>query len=533
MTAIRRSSRATSQIGDLGENVVANAIVRLLGWQPRKDPSDNGIDHNVEIPSEGDLPSVRFLIQVKTEETLNAKRNGHWSIKFKRAALAKYAKSRHAVFGFKVDLATDEIRWLDVLASMKAQPGSMTFDLPPSQVFNKSTAETFAKSVRFAIAELDDKYHAPARGLEYRAKRFEALDPRFEVKADLIDGVERYSFGVRLGEQAKLRIVANSEEDSKKIQSAIEYGTKVNIRGQLKGSPIVQHDGSVESHLTLTPKARDFRLGITTELDGHRFYIELPAETSFGTQGAEIRTTDPKCPFKITMQFDRGGIAQSYTFEIDYKVWDRERVTELSLFDQTYQFAQSLANEHRFRLDYIDYGTPKELVAGVVDKPDPGYEDTFKFLEILRKLRMVCRELGTEATFKEGIEVTVDDQLSIIRAYELLEGKTLPFEGTRFTLTLGDEATDAEQLLQSGNPAVGLQMANILANVSFAGSAVASIPVTAAIKAFKIVSRSANKLRIETLPGSTITRVSSTLLESQGSASELQPTCGAFSRHCF
>jgi hypothetical protein len=144
----------------------------------------------------------------------------------------------------------------------------MTFDLPPSQIFNKSTAETFAKSVRLAIAELDDKYHPPAKALEYRAKRFEALDPRFEVKADLIDDVVRYSVGARPGQQAKLRIVAKSEEDSKKIQSAIEYGTKVNIKGKLKGSPIVQHDESVESHLALTPKARDFRLGISTSLMG-------------------------------------------------------------------------------------------------------------------------------------------------------------------------------------------------------------------------------------------------------------------------
>jgi hypothetical protein len=136
-----------------------------------------------------------------------------------------------------------------------------------------------------AIAELDDKYHPPATGLEYRAKRFEALDPRFEVKADLINGIEHYSLGARLGEQALLRIVANSAEDSKKIQSAVEYGTKVDIKGRLKGSPIVQHDDSVEAHLTLTPKARDFRLGITTEFDEHRFHIELPAETSFGTRG--------------------------------------------------------------------------------------------------------------------------------------------------------------------------------------------------------------------------------------------------------
>jgi hypothetical protein len=90
----------------------------------------------------------------------------------------------------------------------------------------------------------------------------------------------------------------------------------------------------------------------------------------------------------------------------------------------------------------------------VADKPDPGYEDTFKFLGILQKLRVVCRKLGTEATFKEGIELTADDQLSIIRACELLEGKTLPFEGTLFTLTLGDEATDAATPTPAANARV-------------------------------------------------------------------------------
>jgi hypothetical protein len=45
-----------------------------------------------------------------------------------------------------VDLATDEIRWLDALASMKAQPESMTFDLPPSQF-----AQSLANEHRFRL----------------------------------------------------------------------------------------------------------------------------------------------------------------------------------------------------------------------------------------------------------------------------------------------------------------------------------------------------------------------------------------------
>ena len=471
----------------------------LLKWQPRKDEDDDGIDHNVEIPAERDRPSVRFLIQVKTAEKVRPKKGGHWSITFSGSSLAKYLKSRHAVFGFKADLATKEIRWLDVIASAKAAPSARTFDLPPDRALHEGTSEVFARAVYAAIAALDDQYHPPAVALKYRAEQLEAIDSRFGVRADLVDGVERYTLEPRPGHKATITIVPSSDEDAKRIQAAVEYGSKVTVNGRLKGSPIVQRGGHVNSHLELTPKARDFRLGITAEREGHRFHIELPAETSYGIRGIEIRTADPNCPFGITVQCDRDGSTRSYTMEIDYHVWDGKLVTALPLFDKTYEFASCMGEGCKFKLDYVDYGESRTLLDGVTDKAGADFENTFHFLEILRKLRVVCMEYGVAATFKEGVEVTVDDQKSIVIAYELLGGSELPWAGMRFSVSLSEQGKEIVKHL----PGVSF-LANVLANVHYGGLLITSIPVQANIKEFEVLSLSESEIVLRTLPGSTI-----------------------------
>jgi hypothetical protein len=276
----------------------------------------------VEIPSDGDRPSVRFLIQVKTSENIRPKRNNHWSIKFDRPALNKYLRSRHAVIAFRVNLASEEIRWLDVLAAAKGKPKALSFDVPPGQAFSQGTVPEFVAAVHLAIAELDDTYHPPAKAAAYRAQRLEKLDPRFKVKLDVVNGVEQYTIGAKPGQQPSLGIITGSQEDDKKIQSAVEYGSKVSIWGQLTGSPIVQHGEGGDSILRLEPGARDFQLGITAEGGGHHFHIELPGERSVGTRGMEFRTADPNCPFRLTIQWDREHSFRSYDLAIDFRVWD-------------------------------------------------------------------------------------------------------------------------------------------------------------------------------------------------------------------
>src|ERR1700687_2877931 len=51
-TLMSRKGRKTDLVGNQGENLVVNALAKLLEWVARKDHPDDGVDLNVEIPAE-------------------------------------------------------------------------------------------------------------------------------------------------------------------------------------------------------------------------------------------------------------------------------------------------------------------------------------------------------------------------------------------------------------------------------------------------------------------------------------------------
>jgi hypothetical protein len=65
------NDKSTDHISEPGENIVKNRFYRVFRWRPRKDSPDFGFDVNVEIPAEEVKPTERFLIQVKTSETIH------------------------------------------------------------------------------------------------------------------------------------------------------------------------------------------------------------------------------------------------------------------------------------------------------------------------------------------------------------------------------------------------------------------------------------------------------------------------------
>jgi hypothetical protein len=238
---------------------------------------------------------------------------------------------------------------------------------------------------------------------------------------------------------------------------------------------------------------------MTVERGDLTFHIELPGEASYGIKGVELRSADPRCPFKMTVQCDRDGTARDYTVEIMYPVWEGRPVTELPLFEQTLQLAHCMAEGCKFRFDFIDYGVHKTLLTGETDKAGPDFEDTFNFLKIVDKLRFICGKLGAAVVFRQGIEVTVQEQRDIHLAYDLLNGKTAALEGAQFTVTPSEEGREA--LLEPGTMGIQLQMS---LNVSFAGSPVTTVPVKADIVAFKVSSQDEDTIIIDTLAGTTI-----------------------------
>lgn len=161
----------TDLVAERGENHVKSAFAKILQWVARKDYPDDGIDLNVEIPADGNYPAERVLVQVKTAGRIKPRKDGSWSASVRDSALRKYKRSRHAVFLFVVDLASDEIRWIDLLNIIRQSPDRRTFTMPAAQKFDEETAGTFCNAVRFAIDAQNDRHYPPGQALVYRRNR--------------------------------------------------------------------------------------------------------------------------------------------------------------------------------------------------------------------------------------------------------------------------------------------------------------------------------------------------------------------------
>jgi hypothetical protein len=303
-------SKRTDLIGERGENLVKIAFAELLQWVARKDDLDDGIDLNVEIPAEAEFLSECFLAQVKTFSKVTPLGSGHWSTTLKRTALRKYKRSKHVVLLIMVDLHSGEIRWLDCSGVLRMEPERRTFSIGPEQVLNEATAAGFALAIRHAIEEQSDAHRPPTKALEYRAKRYEAQDPRFKVTAEIIQGVERYSVAAIGAVRVAMTITPATVEDARALEQAYEFGSLADIRvARMKfdGPRFLNRTDLGDSRFSIQPRAIPFRAGIILTPESGPVVpvsIEVNAAFSRGVRGFEVRTDDPQFPLHITLRVE-------------------------------------------------------------------------------------------------------------------------------------------------------------------------------------------------------------------------------------
>jgi len=359
-----KGGRSTDLIAERGENLVKNAFLEILQWVPRTDDPDDGIDLSVEIPSYDGRPTERFLVQVKTASAISPLRNGAWSASIARSAARKYQRSRHPVFLFRVDLKSQEIRWLDLSDALRSQPKRLTFSLPADQKLDRASAEAFRAAVRRSIEAQDDRHHPPAQALAYRAQQFAAKDPRLTVRGEIVDGLERYTFTAKEAFRGRIKVLPRTRTDAKRLIEAHAYGSKAQIKlksFRIEGSPALEHEGSSEAHLTIEPRARKFRLGIAASRhDGSSAGtpIELDAQLARGSRGWEVRSADPECPLELVLKLDTEEDNKNrITVDIQFERWDGRPFAQLPIVEQLAALAGCIAQRGRLIFECIEYGS--------------------------------------------------------------------------------------------------------------------------------------------------------------------------------
>jgi hypothetical protein len=440
-----RAIGRTRATGATGENLVSIALREHMDWIPRKDEFDEGIDLNVEVPADPPRPGRRFLAQVKTRTQFRQRTDGSWTVTIRGAVARRYRSLREPVFLLAVDLQRNEIRWTNVTAALKFRPNERTFGLNPQHVLKPETASKLRSAVFDAFDESDDQYHPPLEALRHRERKLEGLNPSFTVKGAIVDGVERYEFGLRQGGSHKVRLKTRTEEATNMLQEAHDFGSRVELavkREDIAGLPILPHPTISESLLKIEARSKRFRLGLTsTSLeDAPSLTLELDAELARGTVGWEVRTADPACPFEFRVMIPDPGLEGRFEFRCDDHPWEDRPLAELPGLKSLQRLTSMLSRSATLTFDWIDTCERRTMTSFVVHPESTEHlKGTMQRIEFFCQLAELCRSLGFESVYHTGDVLTENQFQNLALAFSLLPGKPIPFSGYRYSLRPNEE----------------------------------------------------------------------------------------------
>jgi hypothetical protein len=482
-----KRAKRTDLICERGENLVKNRFFEILQWIPRKDHPDDGIDLNVEIPSEDERPSERFLVQVKTASAIKPLRNNYWSASIDNAAALKYLRSRHAVFLFRVDLKTEEIRWIDLLHVLLKEPERRTCSLPPSQRLDADSAKIFRDAVRQAIQAQDDRHHPPKSALKYREQQLEAKDSRFTVQGEIVGGREQYRFIAKKDFRARVKVVPRTKRDARRLVEAHDFGSKAEIKlksYRIEGAPVFEREGSSDSTMRIEPHARKFRMAVTSFTNAEpqeKSHIEMNAEMSRGFRGWELRSADPECPLEIALRLDKTDDGKNkFEVNIVYERWNGRAFTQLPILPQLLALARCFADRGQVIFEWIEFGERRQILTTTVQADRTlRFKHTVNHLQFLSQVADVCREIGSDARFSSRDVLEPSQLESFSAAYRLTRGESVPLDG--FEPTLTPTARGLQALRESPSSTVQVKMPMLL---TLGETVVGELPIQATIEKF-------------------------------------------------
>lgn len=440
-----RATRRTRATGATGENLVSIALREHMDWIPRKDEFDEGIDLNVEVPSDPTRPGRRFLAQVKTRTQFRDRRDGSWAVTIRGAVARKYRTLREPVFLFAVDLQRNEIRWANVTCALKAHPDERTFGLNSAHVLKPETAYKLRSAVFDAFDESDDQHHPPLEALRYRQNKLESLNPNFTVKGAIVDGVERYEFGLRQGESHRVRLKTRTEEAARMLQDAHDFGSRVELAlksEDITGLPTLWNPTVGGFLLKIEARSKRFRLGLTsTPLDdAPALSLELDAELARGAVGWEVRTADPACPFEFRVMISDPGLEGRFEFRWNDHPWEGKLLAQLPGLKSLQRLTSMLSRPGTLTFDWVD-SCERHLMTSLVVQPESNeyLKGILQRIEFYRQVAELCRGLGFHSVYHTGDVLTENQFQNLELAFLLLPGKPIPFNGYRYPVVPNDE----------------------------------------------------------------------------------------------
>lgn len=404
-------------------------------WVAGKDYIDIGYDLSV-VPDVARFKGARFLVQSKGTAR---RKKGSIVAQVSKMRLRQYAENPHPVFIIRV-MPDGNMYWVHAQLWAKNNLHKLVGDGDSGVKFEiertLSDKEQFVSYLDKVMAPAHEKKGGLSELSEKRSQYLSAIDPRFVVKTDLVDGKERYRVSVAAGAEGdagrfSLKPVP-TQENIDRLKEAIEFGVPAAIEVdefKLEGSPLFDEIGASRAFSgTLSMSATNVSSGMVYLYSGAKHSITaaevgIEANLFSGNKGAVVNNDGFECALKISSRFIAKLPAQdpgSITFTIDRKALSAHAIQAARELGPILEWAEQVFLKDALRVEMFFRGHRVPL-----NLQNTG-EAFFDFLHgciLLGRLHKLARYFDSNIILPEEHEFTESEQNDIFLAYKILRGE--------------------------------------------------------------------------------------------------------------
>src|ERR1017187_5297465 len=469
MTSKKRSSPTVDENAELDS--AATALVQLWltlssGWQLRRRLPDTFIDYEIERIESGEPTGKVFYVQQKAHRSVVP--NGLIVTQVMETKHLRYYATTHIpVFIIVVDVTAKVGYWVFVQEWLDKLPNAdrlndqetLTVTVPVANRLDDIPA--LLSAFRRAVTYMREKFPGTIEAaINSEIARLTAIDPRFDIKLDVVDSKKHYHFTPRELVPIRLKIAGNQTEP---LRELMEYGRPLDLPSgtvEFDNFPLLDAIKPVGSLAALKLSAVlsqrcDLEFWVDEQSDAPRVHLVGPI--TVGTAGMLYLGGQESLPLNVEiktppLQLKRPSQG-TMTVSWDWSAWSGIELLNLPYFEALLSLSQAATEGKTIRHRFSFQGG--HLTSGILGKPngDSPFAAPALLLKTLDKARKLAKALNVNPSLPPVTALTEEDFRDITFAHAILleGGYSITGTGISVSLTLNSlEKTALEALSQHG-----------------------------------------------------------------------------------
>lgn len=266
---------------------------------------------------------------------------------------------------------------------------------------------------------------------EANRKILEALDPRFSIKSQYIDGCSL----IQLHAQENIQFTMNIRPEGRadfisKHKDLVEHGRELTVSTSLfdvKGSKLIEHitDSLQNGNMTISPRKISSLQRIwlvNKESKVHTYLEDIHGHIVLGTKSFEFNgmALSGMLNYKHTCSFD-GNSSQS-NLSLSFTEWEGQSITKIKYFDKLFDFFEEIFKGSKL-LSCLEIDGGRGL-NGTFENPEniDEFQNIYSHLQYIKYAREISNFLGINIKYTSNVIYTYEYLNYVREIYKTIKG---------------------------------------------------------------------------------------------------------------